>query len=85
MNLAKVAPNRQITVPMDICRYLHIKPGDKLLFVEKGNGEVVISNASSTALNEIQKSFRGVAETLGVKNEDDVMELVREIRYEELS
>ena len=83
MNLAKVAANRQITVPMDICRFLNVKPGDKLLFVERDNGEVVVTNASTTALQEAQSAFRGVAERIGVKNEDDVMELVREVRYGE--
>ena len=81
MNLAKVSTARQITIPMDICKLLNIKPGNKVLFVERENGEVVISNASSQALKDAQPAFRGTARELGVKNEDDVMSLIREIRY----
>lgn len=81
MNLAKVSTARQITIPMDICKLLNIKPGNKVLFVERENGEVVISNASSQALKDAQTAFRGAARELGVKNEDDVMSLIREIRY----
>ena len=81
MNLAKVSSARQITIPMDICKLLNIKPGNKLLFREIPSGEVVISNASDQALKDAQVAFRGAAEELGVKNEDDVMALIREIRY----
>lgn len=81
MNLAKVSSARQITIPMDICKLLNIRPGNKLLFVERGNGEVVVSNASNQALKDAQIAFRGAAKELGVKNEDDVMSLIREIRY----
>ena len=83
MNLAKVSSMRQITIPMDICKLLKIKPGQKVLFTEKENGEVVIENASSKALSEAQEAFKGVAEDLGLKTEEDVMKLVREIRYRE--
>lgn len=81
MNLAKVSTMRQITIPMDICKFLNIKPGNKVLFVERANGEVVISNASGDALREAQRAFRGASKELGVQNDDDVMELVREVRY----
>ena len=81
VNLAKVSAARQITIPIDICKFLNVKPGNKLLFVEKGNGEVVMTNASNLALREAQEAFRGVADELGVKSDDDVMQMVREIRY----
>ena len=81
MNVAKVSSARQITIPMDICKLLKIKPGNKLLFMERPDGEVVISNASNQALKDAQTAFRGAARELGVKNEDDVMSLVREVRY----
>ena len=35
MNLAKVSTLRQITIPMDIYKFLKIKPGQKVLFTEK--------------------------------------------------
>ena len=81
MNLAKVSANGQITVPAEIRRLLGLKSGDKILFFQNPNGEVVINNASAQAIYKAQKAFEGVAEQMGVKNEDDVQALVNEVRY----
>jgi len=81
MNLAKVSANGQITLPAEIRRLLGLKPGDKVLFLQKPNGEIVVSNASAQALYKAQRAFAGVAEDIGVYNEDDVQDLVNEVRY----
>ena len=59
MNLAKVSANGQVTVPVEIRRKLNLKEGDKIIFFERNDGEVVINNASSTAIMNAQKSLRG--------------------------
>ena len=76
MNLAKVSQNGQITVPIEIRRKLGLKTGDKILFFQNGKGEIVLSNASASALLKAQNAFSGVAEKLGVSDEDDVQALV---------
>ena len=81
MNLAKVSANGQITVPSEIRRLLGLKSGDKILFFQKPSGEVVINNASAQAIYKAQKSFEGVAEQMGISNEDDVQTLVNEVRF----
>ncbi len=81
MNLAKVSANGQITVPVEIRRRLNLKEGDKILFIERENGEIVINNASATAILKAQKAFEGVAKAIGVKDEDEVQALVNEVRY----
>lgn len=81
MNLAKISANGQITVPVEIRRLLGLKSGDKILFVQNPRGEVVIGNASSQAIYKAQKAFEGVAEQMGVYNEEDVQALVDEVRY----
>ena len=81
MNLARVSANGHITVPAEIRSLLGIKSGDKILFFQNPNGEVVINNASAQAIYKAQKAFEGVAEQMGVENEDDVQALVDEIRY----
>ena len=60
MNLARVSQNGQITVPIEIRRQLGLKTGDKILFLQNGNGEIVLSNASSNALLKAQNSFSGL-------------------------
>lgn len=81
MNLAKVSANGQITVPAEIRRLLGLRSGDKILFFQNPDGEVVINNASAQAIYKAQKAFEGVAEQMGVENEDDVQALVNEVRY----
>ena len=81
MNLAKVSANGQVTVPVEIRRKLNLKEGDKIIFFERNDGEVVINNASSTAIMNAQKAFDGAAKDFGVNSEDDVQRLVDEVRY----
>ena len=81
MNLAKVSANGQITVPAEIRRLLEIKEGDKILFSRNSNGDIVIGNASKTALANAQRAFAGVAEELGNPSEDDIQSWVDEVRY----
>ncbi len=81
MNLAKISANGQITVPVEIRRLLGLKSGDKILFFQKQDGEVVISNASTQAIRKAQTAFAGAAETMGITSEDDIQALVDEVRY----
>ena len=81
MNLAKVSANGQITVPIEIRNILGLKTGDKILFIQKKNGEIVINNASAKAIYKAQKAFEGVAEEMGVYSDEDVQDLVNDVRY----
>jgi AbrB family looped-hinge helix DNA binding protein len=81
MNLAKISANGQITVPVEIRRLLGLKSGDKILFFQKQDGEIVVSNASSKAIRKAQTAFTGAAEAMGVSSEDDIQALVDEVRY----
>ena len=81
MNLAKISANGQITVPVEIRRLLGLKSGDKILFYQKQDGEIVMSNASSQAIRKAQAAFTGDAEDMGIYSEDDVQALVDEVRY----
>lgn len=81
MNLAKISANGQITVPVEIRRQLGLKSGDKILFFKNQKGEIVVSNASASAIKKAQAAFAGAAEVLGVSSEDDIQALVDEVRY----
>lgn len=80
MNLAKVSANGQITVPVEIRRLLGLRSGDKILFFQKQDGEIVVSNASSQAIRKAQSAFAGSAEAMGVTSEEDIQALIDEIR-----
>ena len=81
MNLARVSANGQITVPVEIRRLLKLKEGDKVLFLLRENGEVVVGNAAAIAISDAQKAFSGVAEKLGNPTEEDIQSWVDEVRY----
>ena len=81
MNLAKVSGNGQITVPIEIRRLLGLKSGDKVLFFQNSEGDVVVSNASASAIRKAQAAFSDAASDLSVENEDGVQALVDEVRY----
>ena len=81
MELAKVMSKGQITIPINIRRKLNLKEGDKVIFLEQ-DGNIIVMNSAMIALQEIQQSFEGEAERLGLKTEDDVVFLVNEIRRE---
>ena len=81
MNLARVSANGQITVPVEIRRLLEIKEGDKILFSRNASGDIVVGNASKTALLSAQRAFAGVADELGNPTEDDIQSWVDDVRY----
>lgn len=81
MNLAKISSNGQITVPVEIRRMLGLKSGDKVLFIQNPDGEIVVSNASAQAIRRAQSAFSGAVGELSVNSEEDVQTLVNEVRY----
>ena len=81
MELAKVTVRGQITIPIEIRKKLNIKDGDKVVFIEE-NGKIVMENSAMVALKEVQEAFKGEAEKLGLKNEQDVVDMVKEVRRE---
>lgn len=81
MELAKITSKGQITLPVSIRRALRLKDGDKVAFVEM-NGQYVLANPTMLALRQAQEAFSGFAEENGLEDEDDVVNLVKEIRAE---
>lgn len=81
MELAKVTSKGQVTIPVEIRRKLGIKNGDKVLFIEE-SGRVYMMNSSMDALREAQRAFAGEAERVGLKDDNDVMAMIKELREE---
>lgn len=66
---------------MEIRRLLGLKAGDKVSFLQKQDGEIVMSNASAKAIRKAQDAFDEAAETMGIYSEDDIQAFVDEVRY----
>ena len=79
MELAKITLRGQITIPVEIRKKLGVKDGDKVVFLEE-NGRIVMENSVKLALKEVQDAFRGEAKRLGLKDEQDVVAMIKETR-----
>ena len=76
---AKVLPKGQITIPKDIRDHLRINVGDRLTLVCE-NDRLVLMNSAMFALKEFQKAMEGEAEKAGIHSDDDVVELIMQMR-----
>ena len=81
MEVAKITSRGQITIPIDIRKKLGVKEGDKIVFIEDGN-RIFVANAAKIAFANMQSAFAGEAERLNLKDENDVVALVDEVREE---
>jgi AbrB family looped-hinge helix DNA binding protein len=81
MEIAKITTKGQITLPLAIRRQLNLKDGDKVAFIEK-DGQYTVVNPTILAFENAQKAFDGEAERLGLKDVDDVVKMIKELRAE---
>ena len=81
MELAKITSKGQITIPIQVRKKLNLKEGDKVAFITEGN-RIILENSTKLAIKEAQGAFEGLAEELGLKTAEDVVDLVKEVRKE---
>ncbi|MCL2341973.1 MAG: AbrB/MazE/SpoVT family DNA-binding domain-containing protein [Firmicutes bacterium] len=81
MELAKITSKGQITLPISIRKQLNLKDGSKVAFIEK-DGMYILINPVSLAISEVREAFEGEAERLGLKDENDVAQMIKEVRKE---
>lgn len=78
---AKVMSKGQVTIPKDVREVLGITNGDHVTFVVE-NGTVKIINSAVYAMQMFQAQMAGEAQKNGLTSEDDIMNLVNEVRSE---
>ena len=81
MEVAKITSRGQVTIPADVRNKLGVREGGKVIFIEDG-GRFVVANAAKIAFANMRAAFAGEAERLGLKDEQDVVALVDEVREE---
>lgn len=79
---AKVMAKGQVTIPKDIRELLGVSNGDRVSFIVEGN-TVRLVNSAIYAMQVLQNEMRGEAERTGLTSDEDITELVRDLRSEE--
>jgi bifunctional DNA-binding transcriptional regulator/antitoxin component of YhaV-PrlF toxin-antitoxin module len=78
VEVAKITNHGQVTIPTYM-QTLEVKECDKIAFIEDG-GHIEVADSAKIALANIRAAFKGEAERLGLKDEQDVVALVDEVR-----
>ena len=81
LEIARLSSKGQITLPASIRKMLGLTEGSKVVFAKKGD-DIVMANSNRLAWEEFQDSMKGAAEEAGLKTEQDVIDLVKEVRQE---
>lgn len=79
---AKIMAKGQITLPKDIRDALGVTPGDRVTLIRQDN-QVVMINSAVYAMKILQSSMAGEAERAGLRSDEDVANLIMEMRSEE--
>lgn len=79
---AKVMAKGQITIPKDVREVLGVSSGDRVSFIVEGN-TVRMVNAAVYAMQLLQTEMTGEARRTGLILDEDVMDLVKQMRDEE--
>jgi AbrB family looped-hinge helix DNA binding protein len=79
LDVARLSVKGQVTIPVEIRRHLGLKGGDKVVFMEKGNN-ILLLNSNRLAFEEFQRDMAGEAEKVGLNSEQDVVDLVKQVR-----
>jgi AbrB family looped-hinge helix DNA binding protein len=78
---AKVMSKGQITLPKDIREALQLNSGDRVTLVYE-NGQVVMMNSAVYAMQMLNNGMKGEAEKAELETEEDINNLISEIRTE---
>lgn len=79
---AKVMAKGQITLPKDIREALGVKTGDRVTLIRQDD-QVIMMNSAIYAMKMLQTSMKGEAEKAGLHSDDDVVEMIMEMRSED--
>lgn len=78
---AKVMSKGQITLPKEIRKRLGIDTGDRVALICEGD-QVIMMNAAVYAMKMLQNGMEGEAEKSGLIDEEEINEIVKEVRNE---
>lgn len=78
IEMGTVSARGQIAIPIEIREKMHLKEGEKVLFLLEGDS-LLMKKVSSMSWEEITRPLREAAQRAGLK-ESDVPEIIRRVR-----
>ena len=78
---AKVMAKGQITLPKDVRDFLKLNTGDRVTLICEDD-RVILMNSAVYAMKVLQSEMAGAAKAAGIDTEEDIMDLVKEVRAE---
>ena len=81
IEIARLSSKGQITLPAAIRKMLGLTEGSKAIFAKKDD-DIVMVNANEIAWENVQKAMKGSAKEAGIKTDQDVVDMVKDIRQE---
>lgn len=78
---AKIMAKGQVTIPKDIRDMMKLTEGERITFICQGDYAIVM-NSALYAMKTLQTEMKGKFEAAGINTDNDVNELVKEIRKE---
>ncbi|MCL2024695.1 MAG: AbrB/MazE/SpoVT family DNA-binding domain-containing protein [Coriobacteriia bacterium] len=78
---AKVMTKGQITLPKDIRETLGVDAGGRVTLIGRA-GYVVMMNSAVYAMQMLQQAMEGEAQNASLNSEDDVVNLIMDMRSE---
>ena len=79
---AKVMTKGQITLPKDIRDALRVGVGDRVTLISEDD-RVIMMNSAVYAMKMLQEAMKGEAEKADLYSDDDVVDMIMEMRYED--
>ena len=84
IDTAKVIAKGKISIPRAVRDVLGVSTGDRATFIVEENS-VYLVNSAVYAMYTLQQEMAGEADRTGLISEDDVMELIQDLRYDDKS
>lgn len=80
---AKVMAKGQVTIPKDVRNVLGVSNGDRVSFIVDGNTVRIVNSA--VAMQVLQQEMKGESGKAGLETDEDVANLISEMRKEDES
>ena len=78
IEMGKISARGQVTIPTEIREKMHLKEGQKILFVLSGD-TLMVKKVNTATFAEITKPLKEAAKKSGLK-EEDVVDIVHRAR-----